>query len=97
MPRIRSMVVLLDDGTYRSIDVGRLRSVYIHGLPPKQAMLEGGDGDLASPPSEKPQWDFFNGKAEPVAAPMTRGGGGGDGEDGDPPTCFYVDGVWVCL
>lgn len=100
MPRIRSMVVLLDDGTYRTLDVTRLRSMYLHGLPPEKAILNGGEGDddgkLVSPPADRPQWDFFDGKAEPLSAPRTRGGNGGE-EDGDPPNCYYVDGIWICL
>jgi hypothetical protein len=98
MPRIRSMVVLLDDGTYRTIDVARLRSAYVHGLPPEHAVLHSGDGGLVSPPAKAPEWDWFDGKAaagasvEPAAEEtQTRGG------NGDPPVCFYVDGTWICI
>ena len=45
------MVVLLDDGTYRTIDVARLRSAYVRGLPPEHAVLHSGDGGLVSPPA----------------------------------------------
>lgn len=94
MASVTSIVMKLDNGMYRTLDLRRIRSMYILGKPPDDAIIHGeGDGDLVSAETSTPDWDWQGWSTG------TRGGNGngnGNGDPPPPPNCYWVNGVLVC-
>jgi hypothetical protein len=90
MPRITSMVVKLDNGKYRTIKLHKVRSIYTAEEYICNGKVEPGEDDVAGPETDKPE---FTEETEKESFE-----GGGEAEDnGDPPNCHFINGVWVCL
>jgi hypothetical protein len=93
MARVISMVVKLDDGRYRTIKLHKVKAIYTDQQYMCAGTIESGEDDVAGPPTDKPE--FTDGGTEKS---FTNGDdGGGEGDDGDGPHCFWLDGVLVCL
>lgn len=89
MSRIVSMVVKLDNGKYRRLKLGKIRSMYTNEAYLCDGRVEPGEGDVAGPETDKPDFDS-------VEPEMTARGGGGEGGNGQPPACYFVNGVLIC-
>jgi len=99
MSRIVSMVVKLDNGKYRAIDLSKVRSIHIDPNY-RQPAGTGDEGEPAGPEMDSP--DFSPTASAPEATRSTLAAaenGGGDDPPGPPPgpNCYWINGAWICL
>jgi hypothetical protein len=87
------MVVKLDNGKYRSIELSKVKSIFTDPNYVCGGTIEPGPERGVGPETDKPDW-----APELPKESVTTGGGNGDGEDnGDDPICVWVNGVIVCV
>jgi hypothetical protein len=86
MARVTSIVLKLDNGMYRTIDLERVGTIYLKDKPAKAQVLDG--EDWVSAESPVPEWDW---KGETL-----RGETPPSDDDDDGQFCYYVNGVLVC-
>ena len=91
MAKVKSIVFELDDGRYRTVDFARIRCIYVDGSPPDAIIHSSGDGGLISRPSDLPDWEWPHDTKS-----MLSGSGNLEDGNGDPPVCYWVDGVLIC-
>jgi hypothetical protein len=92
MANVISMVVKLDNGTYRTIKLHKVKSIYTAKEYLCNGTIQEGEDDVAGPPTEKPVFDDGeNGQTR------VDGGDEEDGGNGQPPFCYWVDGMLICL
>ena len=92
MGRVTAIVVKLDNGKYRRLNLRKIKSIYTDAAYICAGTMESGEGGVAGPETEQPD---FAPTAE--SADASSPGLAASGEDGDAgPECFLINGVWVC-
>ena len=95
MSRITAIVVKLDNGKYRRLKLEKIKSIYTDASYICSGTMEEGEGDVAGPQTDKP--DFSPSDAGADTRSATADGGGDDADGNGGPNCFFVDGVWICV
>lgn len=85
MARVTAMVVMLDNGKYRKVKLGKVKSIYTAEKHMCAGHIDPGEDDVAGPETDKP--DF---SPDQLTA-TTRSLG-----NGDDPVCYLVNGVIIC-
>jgi hypothetical protein len=98
MSRIVSIVVRLDNGKYRALDLSKVRSIHIdptYASPPADTSED--EGGLAGPETDAP--DFSPTASASETTTRSASTAEADGDNGDPPgpNCYWVNGAWICL
>lgn len=91
MSRITAIVVMLDNGKYRRLNLEKIKSIYTDAKYICSGTMQEGEDDVAGPESDKPDFSPSD------TARTTRSATAASGEDGNGgPNCFLIDGVWIC-
>jgi hypothetical protein len=99
MARVKSIVVELTNGRFRTIHLDRARSIYIGHTPHGRYRARAGEGGMVGPETDRPHFEAgdIELKVEDKGANCGTARGAALTDDGDDgPQCYFVNGVWIC-
>ena len=89
MARITAIVVKLDNGMYRRLDLSKIKALYTDEQSMCAGTIQPGEGGMAGPETREPDFSEDPIPATASPPPTTRSNGNG-------PNCYVVNGTIVC-